>query len=134
MQYVPGGELFRRLEKKSHFSPEVAKFYVSELFLAIERIQAMGFCYRDLKPENVMIDEEGHCKLVDFGLATVVNKETGKMHTTCGTPAYQSPEQLNGKHTQGYTSVIDWWSLGILLYELLTGYHYRNYAQNYEEG
>ncbi len=78
MEYVPGGELFRRLEKKKRFTPEVAKFYASEVFLALEHIQSLGCCYRDLKPENVLIDEEGHIKIVDFGLATVVNKQTGE--------------------------------------------------------
>ena len=77
--------------------------------------------YRDLKPENVLIDEEGHIKLVDFGFSCPCSDNTTKLHTLCGTPAYLSPEQLDGKFTNGYTRVVDWWSYGVLVYELLTG-------------
>ena len=67
-----------------------------------------------------MLDEDGHCKLVDFGFSTVPDSN-GIVRTFCGTPAYLSPEQLNGKFTNGYSKIVDWWSLGILIYELLTG-------------
>lgn len=120
MELEVGGELFRRLQKKQAFPPAVAKFYASEIFCALQHIHKLGYVYRDLKPENIMLDEEGHCKLVDFGF-TMKPDAQGLLHTQCGTPAYLSPEQLNGKFTNGYTAIVDWWSFGILLYELLTG-------------
>jgi tRNA A-37 threonylcarbamoyl transferase component Bud32 len=120
MELAVGGELFRRLNKKCAFPPQVAKFYLSEIFSAISHVQSLGYVYRDLKPENVMLDEEGHCKLVDFGFSTQPN-EQGIVKTLCGTPAYLSPEQLDGKFTNGYSKIVDWWSLGILLFELMTG-------------
>jgi serine/threonine protein kinase len=120
MEYCAGGELFRKLTKKKSFQPNMAKFYASEIFLALYHIHNLGFVFRDLKPENVMLDEMGHCKLIDFGFATRPN-EQGLCLTNVGTPAYLSPEQLNGKFTNGYTKIVDWWSFGVLLYELLTG-------------
>lgn len=120
MELAAGGELFRRLSKKEAFKPPTAKFYATEIFSALEHVQSLGYVYRDLKPENVMLDEEGHCKLVDFGFA-VQPDVAGLIHTICGTPAYLSPEQLNGKFTNGYSKIVDWWSFGVFLYELLTG-------------
>lgn len=120
LEYVPGGELFRRLDRKKGFPPLEAKFYLTEIFCALEHLQAHGYAYRDLKPENVTLDEEGHCKLIDFGFSTACSLGH-RMMTICGTPAYLSPEQLDGKLTHGYTRVVDWWSFGVLLYELLTG-------------
>jgi serine/threonine protein kinase len=76
--------------------------------------------YRDLKPENVMVDEDGHCKLVDFGFVTTPD-ENGMMRTMCGTSAYLSPEQLDRKFFGGYTKICDWWSFGVFIYELRTG-------------
>lgn len=122
LEFAPGGELFHRLGKKKSFPAPVAKFYMSEVFVALEHVHSYGFVYRDLKPENIMLDEEGHCKLIDFGFSTsVADLPDGKLHTLCGTPAYLSPEQLDGKFTNGYTKIIDWWAFGVLLYELLTG-------------
>jgi serine/threonine protein kinase len=121
LEFCPGGELFQRLGRKKQFPPEEAKFYISEVFVALEHVQELGFVYRDLKPENIILDEEGHCKLVDFGFSTPCADNTTKLHTLCGTPAYLSPEQLDGKFTNGYTRVVDWWSFGVLVYELLTG-------------
>lgn len=120
MELAVGGELFRRLSKKSYFPAQVAKFYVCEIFSALEHVQGLGYVYRDLKPENVMLDEDGHCKLVDFGFSTVPDAN-GVVKTLCGTPQYLSPEQLDGKFTHGYHKIVDWWSLGILIYELMTG-------------
>lgn len=121
MEYAAGGELFRKLSKKSSFSLAQTKFYACEIFLALFHVQSLGYVYRDLKPENIMLDEYGHCKLVDFGFCIQPDALTGKCTTNVGTPAYLSPEQLNGKFTGGYTKIVDWWSFGVLLYELLTG-------------
>lgn len=120
MELAIGGELFRRLSKKEYFTPAVAKFYASEIFCALKHIHSLGYAYRDLKPENVMLDEDGHCKLVDFGFSKRPD-ENGIFKTNCGTPAYLSPEQLNGKFTNGYKAIVDWWSLGVFIYELMTG-------------
>lgn len=121
LEYCPGGELFQRLGRKKYFPPQEAKFYISEVFVALEHVQELGYVYRDLKPENITLDEEGHCKLIDFGFSTPCADNTTKLHTLCGTPAYLSPEQLDGKFTNGYTRVVDWWSFGVLIYELHTG-------------
>lgn len=122
LEYACGGELFHRLGRKKYFRPDTAKFYVSEVFVALEHVQSLGFVYRDLKPENIILDEEGHCKLVDFGFSTsTVGSRGGMLHTLCGTPAYLAPEILDGKFTNGYTEIVDWWSFGILVYELLSG-------------
>lgn len=120
LEFAPGGELFHRLGRKQFFKPDTAKFYATEVFVAIDHVQSLGYVYRDLKPENILIDEEGHCKLVDFGFSTSANSQ-GMLHTLCGTPAYLAPEILDGKFTNGYTKIVDWWSFGILIYELLTG-------------
>lgn len=122
MELAVGGELFRRLSKgdKDGLPAQECRFYMHEIFSALDHLQSLGYVYRDLKPENVMLDEEGHCKLVDFGFSTRPD-ENGIIRTLCGTPAYLSPEQLNGKFTNGYSKCCDWWSLGIICYELMTG-------------
>jgi serum/glucocorticoid-regulated kinase 2 len=120
MELAVGGELFRRLSKKGGFSTDITKFYAMEIFCALSHVQELGYAYRDLKPENVMLDEDGHCKLVDFGFSTRPDAN-GIVRTMCGTPCYLSPEQLNGKFTNGYSKIVDWWSLGILIFELMTG-------------
>lgn len=120
MEFVAGGELFSRLRKKEAFSPSVAKFYLAEILLTLQYIHDSGYAYRDLKPENILLDEEGHCKVVDFGFSRACGT-SDMMKTNVGTPAYLSPEQLNGKFTNGYGRLVDWWSFGIITYELMTG-------------
>ena len=121
MEFAAGGELFSRLHnKKGIFGVNTTKFYAAEVLLAIEHVQECGYAYRDLKPENVMLDEEGHCKLIDFGFAAKPDTN-GLLHTNVGTPAYLSPEQLNHKKTGGYKAFVDWWSFGVLTYEFMTG-------------
>eukprot|EP01035_Chromulina_nebulosa_P018146 gene18146-23800_t len=121
LELAVGGELFERLKKKEVFGPQTAKFYAAEVCSALCHLHSLGYCHRDLKPENVLLDEDGHCKLIDFGFSREPDNESGLMKTVCGTPAYLSPEQLNGKYTNGYSKIVDWWALGILIYELLTG-------------
>lgn len=119
LDYVPGGELFSYLRRHRRFPVEWAQFYAAEIVLVLEYLheQQGGIAYRDLKPENLLLDAQGHVKLVDFGFAKRLGiKET---YTLCGTPEYLAPEVIQNK---GHTTAVDWWALGILVYEFLTGY------------
>lgn len=117
MDYCPGGEIFSYLRRARTFSDATAKFYAAEITLTIEYLHdVQGVAYRDLKPENILIDIDGHIKLVDFGFAKQVgNRET---YTLCGTPDYLAPEVI---HNSGHGIAVDWWALGILIYEFLVG-------------
>ncbi len=117
LDYLQGGELFFHLKTVRRFSEQVAKIYVAEIALALGHLHSLGFVYRDLKPENILLDPSGHLCLTDFGLSKDV--EVGdKAHTFCGTPEYLAPEIVAGL---GHDKAVDWWSLGILLYELTVG-------------
>ncbi|CAO0795321.1 unnamed protein product [Mucor circinelloides] len=116
MDYVPGGELFSILRKNQRFPDHVAKFYAAEVLLAIEYFHSKDIIYRDLKPENLLLDSQGHIKITDFGFAKHVPDITW---TLCGTPDYLAPEVIQSK---GYGMAVDWWSLGILIFEMLAGH------------
>lgn len=123
LEYVPGGELRTLLlNHRNKFPLAMAKFYLIETFAAIEHIHSIDYVFRDLRPDNICIDEDGHIKLVDFGYCidskTNVN---GKLYTICCTPAYLSPELLNSKWTGGYSKEVDWWAYGVMAYELIIG-------------
>lgn len=117
LDYYKGGELFFHLKAQKRFTETVAKIYVAEIALALGHLHSLSFIYRDLKPENILLDDKGHVCLTDFGLSKDVDPED-KALTFCGTPEYLAPEIVTGA---GHDKAVDWWSLGILLYELTVG-------------
>ena len=119
MDYVNGGELFFHLAQTGKFSEERTKFYIAELVCALGYLHDRDIIYRDLKPENVLLYADGHVCLTDFGLAKQGITEDNSTATICGTAEYLAPEILTGN---GYGKAVDWWELGILMYEMQTGY------------
>ncbi|KAK1797716.1 hypothetical protein P4O66_008083, partial [Electrophorus voltai] len=116
MEYVPGGELFTCLRSRGKFANDTALFFSTEIVCALEYLHSKDIVYRDLKPENVLLDREGHIKLTDFGFA---KKVVDRTCTLCGTPEYLAPEVIQGK---GHGLAVDWWALGVLIFEMLSGY------------
>ena len=115
MEYVPGGELFTYLRAVQNLKNDDAMFYAAQITLMFEHLHSMNVVYRDLKPENLLIDTQGYLKLTDFGFA---KKLDGRTYTLCGTPEYLAPEILLQK---GHGKPVDWWCLGIIIYEMLVG-------------
>lgn len=119
LDYCPGGELFFHLSRYRRFPERVARFYAAELLLAIGHLHRRGIIYRDLKPENVLLDAEGHVKLGDFGLAKdKITDPCSGATSMCGTPEYMAPEVLS---QAGHGFCVDYWGLGMLVYEMMTG-------------
>jgi len=116
LEYVNGGELFSYLRKEGRLPNDHAAFYAGEIILAFQYLHNIHIVYRDLKPENLLIDTDGHLKITDFGFAKVVEDRTW---TLCGTPEYLAPEIIQSK---GHGKAVDWWALGILIFEMLAGY------------
>ncbi|CAD5206379.1 unnamed protein product [Bursaphelenchus okinawaensis] len=118
LSFLRGGDLFTRLSKEVMFTEEDVKFYLAELVLAIGHLHSLGIVYRDLKPENILLDECGHVNITDFGLCKESLDFETKTYSFCGTIEYMAPEVVN---RNGHTAVADWWSLGVLMFEMLTG-------------
>ncbi|CAK56318.1 unnamed protein product (macronuclear) [Paramecium tetraurelia] len=135
MEYLAGGDLMTLLMKKDILSEAEARFYMAELVQAVSSVHKLGFIHRDLKPDNILLDNNGHIKLSDFGLckdaelhfdkpvfsSKFKQKQTRreKAFSTVGTPDYIAPEVFL---QQGYNETVDWWSVGVILYEMLIGY------------
>jgi serum/glucocorticoid-regulated kinase 2 len=133
LAFVNGGELFHHLQREQRFDINRSRFYTAELLCALECLHGFNVVYRDLKPENILLDYSGHIALCDFGLCKLDMKDEDRTNTFCGTPEYLAPELLLG---QGYNKTVDWWTLGVLLYEMLTGlppYYDENTNDMYEK-
>lgn len=115
VDFVRGGELFYLLEQKSHLSEKTVRFFSAQIVLALEHLHSKNIVYRDLKTENILLDEHGYLMLADFGLAKIVSQTD----SFCGTPDYIPPEIIK---RESYTRSVDWWQLGVLVFELLSGH------------
>ncbi|KAJ2939880.1 hypothetical protein O0L34_g6580 [Tuta absoluta] len=114
--FVAGGEMFSHLRKMGKFEERASKFYGAQVVLALEYLHCCSLVYRDLKPENILIDRSGYIKITDFGFCKLIR---GRTWTLCGTPEYLAPEIILSK---GYGMPVDWWSTGVLFYEMSAGH------------
>ena len=115
MPFIKGSELYKVFSKNKRFSESVVKFIATQIVYGVGALHEQGYMHRDLKLENIMLDENGYIKLIDFGLAENIGKDR---QTMCGTAEYMAPEMVLEK---GHEFPIDWWAVGILIYEMLIG-------------
>ena len=118
MDFVEGGELFKLVQSKRKLEPSFARFYAAQIVLCFEYLHDIGLVYRDLKPENVLISHTGYAKLTDFGFLKKLHPGE-RTYTLCGTPEYLAPEVILSK---GHAKAVDWYCLGVFIYELLAGH------------
>merc|ERR1712072_1594096 len=115
LEYIVGGEFFTHLRRAGRFDNDTSRFYSSQIVAIFEYMHGKNIIYRDLKPENILLTASGYLKLTDFGFAKIIDYRT---YTLCGTPEYIAPEVLLNK---GHGKPVDWWTLGILIYEMVVG-------------
>ena len=115
--FIKGGDLYHKLKNEIYLQEKIVQFYAAQIAIALQHLHDLGIAYRDLKPENILIDEDGYIKLCDFG-ASVRIRGTEKENSFAGSPEYASPEMIT---YEGHSFMSDWWSFGILIYELLYG-------------
>jgi len=134
MDYCSGGDFFGFLKIKRKFTESETRFYAGEIALALDCLHKNSIVYRDLKPENMLLDKSGHIKMTDFGLSKSLSG-ANLMKTFCGSTTYLAPEVIVQKtREKGYTEAVDWWSFGVMFYEMLTGlpaFYDRNTQLNY---
>ncbi|KAL7753359.1 hypothetical protein RI367_001134 [Sorochytrium milnesiophthora] len=118
MEYIRGGELFFHIVKEKRFSEERVRLYTAEILLGLNYLHSKGIVYRDLKLENLLLDDDGHIKITDFGLCKEGIGQDDVTSTFCGTPEYLAPEILE---EENYGKAVDWWALGIVTYEMMVG-------------
>ena len=116
-EFLQGGDMLRMLRYVRSFNVDLTRFYAAEIVCALSHLHLRSIIYRALKPENIALDGQGHLRLIDFGMAKRL-RDGEKTMTLCGTPDYLAPEVILG---EGHREPVDWWTLGILLYELLVG-------------
>eukprot|EP01135_Chromosphaera_perkinsii_P007602 Nk52_evm58s914 gene=Nk52_evmTU58s914 len=116
LEFINGGEMFTHIHRNRHFNSDIARFFAAQVSLAFEYLHNLDIIYRDLKPENLLIDHRGNVRVTDFGFAKRVDNRTW---TLCGTPEYLAPEIILSK---GYAHAVDWWALGILIFEMRAGH------------
>jgi len=133
LDYFRGGELFFHLKKQKRFLEPQALIFVAEVALALGHLHSLDIVYRDLKPENILLHQSGHICLTDFGLSKDLGPASPEAHTFCGTPEYLAPEIVQ---KTGHGKPVDWWSLGILCYELCIGippFYHQNLHTMYQK-
>lgn len=117
MPFIKGGELYKIFKAQKRLPEQVVKFYAAQICMAVGYLHSKGIMHRDLKLENIMVDESGYLKIIDYGLAKVLKR--GQLTKTfCGTPEYLAPEMVD---REGHDFSVDWWALGVLIYEMVIG-------------
>ena len=132
LDYVPGGELFSLLRKLRTLPIFVAQFFAAQVAYTLSCLHEHGVIYRDLKPENLLLNKSGYLRMADFGFAKELSSDNPITWTFCGTPEYLAPEIIS---SNGYGPAVDWWALGILIYEMLTGhppFYHENHLRLYD--